>query len=216
MSAGVAHGRRGSRHGPRLDREAGFTLLEIVVALVVLGILLVTLTRGVQFGLAAYDRQDGMVATAGRLEAVDRTLRRLITLLDPGTPTDGDSVVGVHHALAFRAPLPPAAAAHATGVPADGLSDLRLSVDDRHRLVLAWLPHRHVLPTGPAPAPHETVLLDDVERIDIDYWGDNVWHQQWHAPRPPALIRIRIVFPDGDPRRWPDIVAAPVREQVSG
>ena len=84
MSAGVGRGRDGSRHG--LDREAGFTLLEIVVALVVLGILLVTLTRGVQFGLAAYDRQDGMVATAGRLEAVDRTLRRLITLLDPGTP----------------------------------------------------------------------------------------------------------------------------------
>ncbi len=196
--------------------DAGFTLLEIVVALVVLGILLVTLSRGVQFGLAAYERQDGMVATAGRLEAVDRTLRRLLVLLDPGTPVDGDSVVGTHHALAFRSPLPPAAAERAPGVPADGLSDLRLSVDDRHRLVLAWLPHRHVLPSGPPPAPHETVLLDDVDRIDVDYWGDGIWHQRWDRPLVPALIRIRIVFPDGDRRRWPDIVAAPVRDQPSG
>ncbi len=204
------------RHRARASGEAGFTLLEIVVALVVLGILLVTLSQGVRFGLAAYDRQDGMVATAGRLEAVDRTLRRLITLLDPGTSVDGDSVVGTHHGLAFRAPLPPAAADHATGVPADGLSDLRLSVNDRHQLVLAWLPHRHVLPTGPAPAPHETVLLDGVERIDVDYWGSGTWHQQWHETRAPALIRIRLVFPDGDHRRWPDIVAAPMREQASG
>ena len=196
--------------------DAGFTLLEIVVALVVLGILLATLSNGVRFGLAAYDRQDGMVATAGRLEAVDRSLRRLLTLLDPGTPTDGNSVVGTHHALVFRAPLPPAAADHAVGVPADGLSDLRLSVDDRHRLVLAWLPHRHVLPTGPAPPPHETVLLENVERIDVDYWGKEAWHQQWHETRTPALIRIRIVFPDNDPRHWPDIVVAPLRDQASG
>ena len=200
----------------RTDPEAGFTLLEIVVALVVLGILLLTLSDGVRFGLAAYDRQDGMVGTAGRLEAVDRTLRRLLALLDPGTPVDGDSVVGTHHALAFRAPLPPAAVDHAVGVPADGLSDLRLSVDDRHRLVLAWLPHRHVLPTGAAPPPHDTVLLETVERIDVDYWGKGAWQQQWHQARVPALIRIRIVFPDGDGRRWPDIVVAPLRDQASG
>ena len=197
-------------------REAGFTLLEIVVALVVLGILLVTLTRGVQFGLAAFDRQDHMIATGGRLEAVDSALRRLIEQLDPGTGTDGDTVTGTHHAMAFRAPLPVAAQARPGAPPSDGTADLRLSVDASHRLLLTWLPHRHVLSTGPKARPHDETLLDNVERIDLDYWADGVWHQQWRETKPPSLIRLRIVFPEGDPRRWPDLVAAPIREQPGG
>ena len=201
--------------GPtRAPGDAGFTLLEIVVALVVLGILLVTLSRGVQFGLAAFDRQDRMIATGGRLEAVDGTLRRLIEQLDPGTSGDASTVTGTHHALAFRAPLPVAAQARPDAPPSDGMADLRLSVNASHHLLLTWLPHRHVLPAGPPPRPHDETLLDDVERIDLDYWSAGAWHQQWRQPKPPSLIRLRIVFPDGDSRRWPDLVAAPVRDQA--
>ena len=202
--------------------DAGFTLLEIVVALVVLGILLSTLTQGVQFGLAAFDRQDRMIQTGGRLEAVDRTLRRLIEQLDPGTSTDGDSIVGARHGLVFRSPLRIADAAGGPGGnasrdapegPPDDLADLRLSVDPAHELILAWLPHRHVIPTGPVPTPHREVLLTSVERIDVSYFAGGVWHNRWTDPEPPDLIRVRLVFPDNDPRHWPDIVAAPERAQ---
>ena len=190
------------------DGEDGFTLLEIIVALVVLGILLVTLSRGTEFGLAAFDRQDRMIGVGGRLEAVDRTLRRLIVGLDPGTATDGNAVVGTRHGLVFRSRLPVGEA----GMQAD----LRLSVDDAHHLVLAWLPHRHAKAVGAPPPPHRETLLDGVDTIDLDYWGDGAWHTQWKETAPPVLIRIRIVFPYGDARRWPDIVVAPARDQASG
>ncbi|MGI4747393.1 MAG: type II secretion system protein [Janthinobacterium lividum] len=196
-----------------LADDAGFTLLEIIVALVVLGILLSTLTSGVQFGLAAFDRQDRMIQTGGRLEAVDRTLRRLIEQLDPGTSTDGDTVAGAQHVLVFRSPLRLAGSGKPDAPQTDGLLDLRLSVDAGHRLILTWLPHRHVIPTGPAPKSHDEVLLTGVDRIDISYFADRGWHTRWRQPGPPALIRIRIVFLEGDPRHWPDIVAAPIREQ---
>ena len=205
-----------SRGTPDGRGEAGFTLLEIVVALVVLAILLVTLTRGVQFGLAAFDRQDRMIATGGRLEAVDSTLRRLFEQLDPGTSTDGNTVTGTHHAVAFRSPLPVAAQNRPGALPSDGLADLRLSVDGSHHLLLAWVPHRHVRRSGPAPKPHLETLLDNVERIDLDYWSEGAWHPRWNELKPPLLIRLRLVFPEGDPRRWPDLVAAPVRDQPSG
>ena len=150
-------------------RDGGFTLLEIVVALVVLGILLVTLSRGTQFGLAAFDRQDRMIVVGGRLEAVDRPLRRLIVQLAPGPPGGGGG------------PPPPP--------PPGG---------------------------GAPPPPHRETLLDDVDAINLDYWDGSAWRGQWKETAPPSLIRIRIVFPEGDPRRWPDIVAAPARDQASG
>lgn len=204
----------------RGSREAGFTLLEIVVALVVLGILLATLTRGVEFGLAAFDRQDRMITVGGRLQAVDSLLRRLIEQLDPGTSTDGNSVVGARHAIGFRAPLPirsPEAARDGLGgALADGLADLRLSVNGKHQLILAWLPHRHVTRAGPVPTPHEEMLLDGIDRIDCDYWSDGAWRGQWRQSRPPELIRIRLVFTEGSALRWPDLVVAPVRDQPNG
>lgn len=193
--------------------EAGFTLLEIVVALVVLGILLVTLSRGMQFGIAAFDRQDRMVVTGGRLEAVDRTLRRLIAEADPGTSNDGRTLVGAAHALAMRAPLPTAATVDPGPEGAD-LANLRLSVENG-ALVLAAVPYRHVIQTGPQPAPRRTVLLSGIETIDLSYWSDGAWHTQWQDDGLPALVRIRLVFPKGDSRRWPDIVVAPAREQSS-
>jgi general secretion pathway protein J len=202
----------------RADRdEAGFTLLEIIVALVVLGILLATLSRGVQFGLAAFDRQDRMVTVGGRLEAVDRTLRRLLETLDPGTSNDGDTLVGGPHAMAWRAPLaepshdPKATADDGTG---EALANLRLSVIG-HDLVLSRLPFRHVIPVGvEAATPQRTVLLGGVAGIDLSYWGAGGWHTDWRNPAPPDLVRVRIRFPDGDQRRWPDIVVAPVRMQA--
>lgn len=204
------------RPARRTGSEAGFTLLEIVVALVVLGILLATLSRGVQFGLAAFDRQDRMIDTAGRLEAVDGTLRRLFERLDPGTGSDGSTVTGTHHGIALRSVLPVAALDRPGGLPGSGLADLRLSVDGEHRLLLGWLPHRHVVPLDTHPRPHQEVLLDGVERIDLDYWSNGTWHQTWGEAKPPALIRLRLVFPDGDARRWPDIVAAPGLDQPGG
>ncbi len=193
--------------------DAGFTLLEIVVALVVLGILLVTLSRGMQFGIAAFDRQDHMVTTAGRLEAVDRTLRRLIGEADPGTANDGHTLVGAAHALAWRAPLPAATTAD-PGLEGESLASLRLSVQG-DALVLASVPYRHVIAAGPPPEAQRTVLVSGIERIDVSYWSDGGWHAQWRESGLPALVRIRLVFGEGDSRRWPDIVAAPAREQSS-
>ena len=58
--------------------QAGFTLLEIMVALVVFGILVAGLAQGVQFGLRAWNGQTALIAQRGDMDAGDRALRGLI------------------------------------------------------------------------------------------------------------------------------------------
>ena len=194
------------------QRDAGFTLLEIIVALVVLGVLLVTLSQGVRFGFSAWGRQDRMLRTGETLQSADRTLRRLVEQADPGTQRDGAKLTGRPHAMAFTSTLP---------IGHDGAetpADIRLAVDHDGRLILSWLPHLHVQRLQPSPPPQVAVLLEHVASLDLSYRSDGnaQWSRDWNDAGLPGLVRIRIAFPEHDHRSWPDIVAAPARDQSPG
>jgi hypothetical protein len=42
---------------------------------------------------------------------------------------------------------------------------------------------------------------------------DGRWSSTWRSPDPPALVRIRLHFLPNDAQRWPDIIAAPLRDR---
>ena len=67
----IGDGATGSRR-----RDAGFTLLEVLVALVVLGFVLTGVTGGIRYGVRASQTQARLVEAQGELDAVDRALRR--------------------------------------------------------------------------------------------------------------------------------------------
>ena len=59
----------------------------------------------------------------------------------------------------------------------------------------------------------DTELLNGVARLELAYFGPAgnlppAWRSSWAAPSLPELVRLRIVFAPGDPRRWADIVEA--------
>jgi general secretion pathway protein J len=193
----------------------GFTLLEVLAALAVLGLLLAGLAQGVQFGLRAWDMQARDVAWRNDIEAVDRAIRLLIRRVRSGAEVrDRASVLGGPQSCELMTVLPPPPAGLAGPVVA------RLEVDAAHRLVLRWLPAPHVTWAGPPPRPQQAVLLERIERLEFAYWKDQPgggggWQRAWDEPEPPSLVRLRIVFPPGDGRRWPDIVAAPRLDRTS-
>lgn len=190
-------------------RDAGFTLLEILVALVVLGFLMLGLSQGTRFGLQALTAQGRLLDERAELDAVDRTLRRLIERMDPGGPNQAPKIEGGRGALAFTSELPAAASGAAR------LADVAVMLNGG-RLVLRWTPRVNAVRFGPPPAPQEAELLRGVERLDLAYWPPppaSGWVDAWTEESLPQLVRIRLVFPQGDRRRWPDIVAAPLRER---
>ena len=201
-------------------QDSGFTLLEVLAALVVLGFLMTGLTQGTRFGLRALDRQVTRAAMAGDLEAVDRVLRRLVEALDPGNAREPPVIQGSRNALRMVTDL--GAAAAALG---EGAAEVQLSVQGG-QLVMLWAPARHVVPLGPKSPPQRAVLLEGVAGLDLAYWGAEEgappsWQPTWAQPALPLLVRVRLIFPEGSARsglarRWPDIVAAPRRERDGG
>ena len=195
--------------------SAGFTLLELLVALVVLGFILAGIAGGVQFGQRAAAVQATSIATHADVGAADRVLRRLVAAMDPGTDTDPPEITGSPAALAFTADLGDAAAALA-GV---GEADVGIGVDAAHQLVLRWTPSLHAIRLGPAPKPGQAVLLDGVERVEFAYWGHGAggggqWLTAWREKDVPPLVRIRLRFVAAAHRHWPDIIIATQRERA--
>lgn len=183
--------------------DHGFTLLELLVGLVVLGFIMAGLSQGTRFGIRAADTQARLSAGRSELDAVDRTLRHLIEGADPGTERRPASLSGTAGTVTLTARLP-------QGAGTVGDAEVALGVDGARRLLLRWTPRRHVVPLGPPPPGGEAELLRGVARLEIAYWQDG-WRAAWDAAKLPALVRVRIVFPPGDARRWPDIVVAPKR-----
>lgn len=193
-------------------RQSGFTLLETLVVVVVLGLLMVGLTQGVRTGLALWSGQQRRLAETADLDAGARVLRSLLTGLaaSPSSAAGAAAVAvkGDSEHFSFVGDLP-------TGLGTTRRADISIELR-KTRLVLIWTPHRHEVPLGPPPKPTETELVAGVARLDIAYWGaaapdqPATWQTRWDGSAPPALVRIRLAFAKGDRRHWPDLIAAPV------
>ncbi len=178
--------------------ESGFTLLELLIVITILGLIVVAMTNGVRFAGQAWQVQERRSEKQGDLDAVQTVLRQLITSAN-GFNGDGIS-------LRFVATLPDALAR-------GGLYDVELrTLTDR--LVLAWKPHFR----GPAAETAWTSadLVEGVSGMDLAYYiAPNGWQRAAQDPnRPPTLVRIGLQVGAG--RNWPPLTVAPMIEARSG
>lgn len=186
-------------------RSDGFTLLELLVALVVIGLLVVSLAQGIHFGLLAWDVEARLTRRNDGFSAVDNVLRRIVEGATPGNEGDSAPFVGGSDALQCITALPGGGS---------GLSQVTLLVGAGHRLVLRSRHYMRAIRLKSAPPIAETELLRGISRIELSYWrSDSGWVSTWRSPDLPSLVRFRLVFASGDERHWPDIVAAPLLDR---
>jgi general secretion pathway protein J len=204
----------GSSGAPR-NGEAGFTLVELLVALALFGLLSLALFGSVRVGMAAWTRGTARVDQVDQSLHVQSLLRRLIEesypLFLPDESTGGRlDFAGTSRSLNLLAPTPIA-------LGSGGRSRLNLAVERRagsvdllltSALELAW-PER-------GPQPIATVLLAGADDVEFAYFGMQrsnraaAWHNSWSGQSAlPALVRIRVRFAAGDSRIWPELLIAP-------
>ncbi len=197
-------------------QEAGFTLIELLVALALMGMAAALLLSGLRMaGLVAQRERD----TATGLDEVisaQRILRTGIERLRPIARVDrADAVVdfsGGNDLLSYIGPPIERQAPNA-------LQRFRLARTASGDLVLFNVNSRKVLvdQTG-----HDlvgwtpTTILRGISRLSMSYRGvpltgrARTWLSTWwDRGRPPELIRIRVEFPLGDKRQWPDLLIRP-------
>jgi general secretion pathway protein J len=203
----------------RIDRTAtaGFTLVELLVAVTLVAVLTVALFGGLRFATRSTDavgkRIDRTAQLALAYEFMERELGDAQALpassSAPDAPVDFD---GEAEGLSFVA-LPPGELGlggfHWLHVALEGTGPAR-------RLIVSW----EALARGPEAeaasisAPRPSILLDGVKDVAFAYFGVQdpnrplAWGDRWTERRAlPQLIRLRVTLADGT--RAPDLVVAP-------
>jgi general secretion pathway protein J len=193
------------------QRSAGFTLVETLVSLIVLGFIVAGLAQGLHFGMTAWDRQVRSIDRDSGMDSTDRILRMLVSCMVPGDDPHALTIQGDAARLAFTAELPVNAPSYPTR-----LADLTFDSSAGHRLVLRWTPHLHAQRLVPAK-PRETILLSGIRQVTFAYFRPQsgrkpaMWVDHWQGADPPALVRVHIDLEDQS-QHWPDVIAAPMCE----
>ena len=179
----------------------GFTLLETLVVLVIIGLIILGLTAGTRAGLSAWSSElrASHIDTTG--ETTARLLRGLVERMDPGDPTDPLPITATATSLVFTTDLPAIPPGERTPQASVAIT---LSA---HDLVLRWTPH----PPSPfrPPRPRETTIEPGIAALNFTYWTGKSWAPTWNGDGVPKLVRIHLDLIDGPPA--PDLVAAPFR-----
>lgn len=217
---------------PARCSEAGFTLLELLAALTVLAVLMAMMFGGLRFGARVWESGDQGLRGLAELQTAAGFIRRQIAQAVPAeaamtvTPGAGGEEVavaafrGTERAFRLVGPspsqfLPGGLYEMVFGIADAGAGPRDLSVWFRP---LGRSEQARRVDIGADWQTRQAVLIQDIADVRVSYFGrgedideEPRWHDRWERmPLPPALVSVRVVFPPGDRRFWPDLVAAPM------
>ena len=207
-----------------LRRNKGFTLLEVLVAVVIMAVIMTTAFGALRLGGRSWEA--GITRASGNetFRSVAGLLQRQVSQVIPMTwPDDTEKRIafeGAPNQLRFIAPAPQQ---HQQA----GLFEYSLTAQQQGlntRLVLFYIPFNPDAEEFQTLASQQQVLLvEGLESVAFDYYGSLAntgirstknnepprWHQRWAADAQnfPDLVRLRMEVSEGQ-QPWPELYLA--------
>lgn len=197
-----------------LERASGFTLVELLVAITLLGFLSLALAGSLRFGSRAWERVETDSRSLEDLQITrgfitDRLERSILPIDETREQSEEGAFQGTATALRFISTMP----GH---LNAQGFYRVTVGLDQSNsgtNLLLSWRPHGDdSVPNGSG----RRVLLTSLQSLRVSYFrreeGDEIgrWQDTWEDPEAlPDLVRIAVAFAENDTRTWPPLVIAP-------
>lgn len=194
----------------------GFTLLELLIAITLLGLIMAALFGGLRLAARSWDAGELRVDRATHLRAITRFLKNELNGIYPmrwrkaTTPTI--AFIGEKDSIQFIGQLP-------THFGVGGLRLISFSMEsqDKTQALIMKTSERHTddVDFASLEAAEKTILMEDVEAMEFSYFGAETleaepkWFTRWQDPqRLPTLIKMSLK-PKAS-ANWPELVIAPM------
>jgi general secretion pathway protein J len=190
--------------------QAGYSLIELLVVLALMGLIAVAIAGGMRTGTAVWQRTEAAVEGGEVARGGHAVLRTLLSHIYPRRrdATQAEELTtftGNRGRMEFVAVAP-------SSLSAPGL--VRVALTAAHAGNSTSLSLSYRAEQGPNDERSD-VLLSGAREITFAYAqlsdSDIVWRDDWQGQAaPPTLIRIRVAFPPGRGLNWPDLIVRPL------
>jgi general secretion pathway protein J len=196
----------------RAQQHQGFTLIEMLVALALMGMIAVILITSLQIGGHTWQRVVRATSSTEDIAQAQEILRLRLSSLYPDNPAPANMnqpafLVSNGASLEFTGIAPDSTA--------DGILRYRIAVSagSGGLEVKSWRDqegHADNLSSDSGPER----LLSRVASMAVRFWlkpdaTPGRWVDRWDSNQIPRLIRIDVVFDANDNRRWPPLYIEP-------
>ena len=195
-------------------RIRGFTLLELMIGLALLGLIMTLIFAGLQLSIRSWDAAEAAGEQANRMRLVQALLARELAAVYPyrwkNTVDMNLAFSGAGNSVRFVSSTPPRAGQ-------GGLNQVELFVaksgQDVRLLMRRQIPAREQRDFAPLEDEEGLVLLDGLEGAVFEFFGADTpggkpaWRDRWEDPqRLPRLVRVSLRSKGSPP--WPEVVVA--------
>jgi general secretion pathway protein J len=197
-----------------MKRAAGFTLVEVVIAMALLAAIMAMLYSGLTFALRSWDAGDANGRRVADRRLGENFLRREMTEMFPMRWKDATVLKYAFEGEADRLRF---VSSRPAGIQQGGLSLVSLEVGagqeprSRNLLMRRALPDDEAVSFAPLDKADPVLLIANVDSIQLYYFGaegdfnEPRWMDAWpYKAHMPLLVKLRVKMADG--RLLPDFV----------